>query len=198
MAQEQVQDRRVRKTKGRLRDALVSLIHEKSYDSIVVKEILQRADIGRTAFYSHFRDKDALLDSGIHQVLDEHRRRSHGATARPFSDVLWFSLPVFEYVEQFRKAAGVHMDRHGRTIVHEHLRQVVIEQIGDDVQATVGFSSRRPGRIPTDLLTDYLAATFVLVLNWWVESASSLSPQQVDEVFLALVVPTLAAEVERT
>jgi AcrR family transcriptional regulator len=198
MAREQVQDRRVRKTKGRLRDALVSLIHEKSYGSIVVKEILQRADVGRTAFYSHFRDKDALLDSGIHQVLDEHRLLSHRATARPFSDVLWFSLPVFEYVEQFRNRAGVHMGRQGRAIVHEHLRQVLIEQIADDVRATVGFSSGRAGRIPADLLTDYLAATFVLVLNWWVESASPLSPQQVDEVFLALVVPTLAAEVAKT
>jgi AcrR family transcriptional regulator len=125
----------VRKTKGRLRDALVSLIHEKSYDAIVVKEILERADVGRTAFYAHFRDKDALLASGIHQVLHAHRPGAHRPAARPFDDVLWFSLPVFEHIEQSRHSAGVHMDRKGRGIVHEHLRQVLIEQIADDERA---------------------------------------------------------------
>ena len=60
---------RVQKTVRLLRDALGSLIHEKSYDSIAVKEILERANVGQSAFYAHFHDKDALLASGIHQML---------------------------------------------------------------------------------------------------------------------------------
>jgi len=195
MAGERVQDRRVRKTQGRLRDALVALIHEKSYDAIVVKEILERADVGRTAFYSHFRDKDALLASGIHQMLDGNRRQPHGSTDRPFRSVLWFSLPVFEYVDQFRHGTGEHMDRKGRRIVHQHLRQVLIEQVADDVRAAVRPGKAAAGGTPTDLIVEYLVATFLLVLNWWVESRSPLSPRQADDVFLALVVPTLAAEV---
>ena len=39
--------------------------------------------------------------------------------------------------------------------------------------------------------------TFVLVLNWWVESDSSLSPRQADDLFVALVVPTLEAQAGR-
>ncbi len=34
------EDRRVRRTKGQLRGAIASLIHEKAYDAIAVKEIL--------------------------------------------------------------------------------------------------------------------------------------------------------------
>jgi AcrR family transcriptional regulator len=195
MARTRVQDRRVRRTQGRLRDALVSLIHEKRYDTIVVKEILERADVGRTAFYSHFRDKDALLASGIQQMLHEDCGRSHQPTAQPFHSVLWFSLPVFEYLDQFRHRADVHMDRKGRGIVHQHLRQVLIEQIADDVRAAVRPSKAGAGGTPPDLLVDYLVTTFLLVLNWWVESGSRLLPGQVDDVFLALVVPSLAAEV---
>lgn len=196
MAREKVRDRRVRKTQSRLRDALVSLIHEKSYDNIVVKEILERADVGRTAFNAHFRDKDALLASGIHQVLHGNGARSQASTGKPFARVLWFSLPVLEYVEQCRHSDGAHMDSSGRTTVHEHLRQVLIEQMTDDVGTTVRSPNARTVGTPTDLLVEYLVATFLLALNWWVESGSRLSAREVDDVFLALVGPTLAAEVE--
>ena len=57
------------------------------------------------------------------------------------------------------------------------------------------FQSRKraPGRIPPDVLVSYLVSTFILVLNSWVESRTPLPPDQIDEVFRALVLPTLAA-----
>jgi AcrR family transcriptional regulator len=192
MAEERVKDRRVHKTRRRLRDALVSLIHEKSYDAIVVKEILERADVGRTAFYTHFRDKDALLASGIHQMLHATASRPLPPTARPFGSAIWFSLPVFEYVEQFRHAADPHMGRRGRALVHSHLRRVLLERIAADVTAAVRPSAG-VGGLPTDLVAEYVVATFILVLNWWVDSKSPLLPRQVDDLFLALVLPTLAS-----
>ncbi len=42
------EDRRIQKTISLLREALVCLIAEKPYDSIVVKEILDRANVGRS------------------------------------------------------------------------------------------------------------------------------------------------------
>jgi hypothetical protein len=37
-----------------------------------------------------------------------------------------------------------------------------------------------------------LASTFILVLNWWVERKSTLSPREVNELFRAMILPTLA------
>jgi hypothetical protein len=48
-------------------------------------------------------------------------------------------------------------------------------------------------QIPTRLLARHVAAAFVLVLNWWVETDSPLTPAEVDARFRALVVPILAA-----
>ena len=62
-------DRRIQKTMHLLHEALGSLIREKPYDEIVVQEILDRANVGRSTFYMHFRDKDELLVSGIHDML---------------------------------------------------------------------------------------------------------------------------------
>ncbi|MBO0803611.1 MAG: TetR/AcrR family transcriptional regulator [Nocardiopsaceae bacterium] len=58
-------DRRVRRTRALLHQALIELILEKGYGRITVQDILDRADVGRSTFYSHYRDKDALLlDNG--------------------------------------------------------------------------------------------------------------------------------------
>jgi AcrR family transcriptional regulator len=62
------QDRRVRKTRAALREALVELILEKGYSAVTVGDIADRADVGRTTFYAHFTDKDDLLLSGFAEM----------------------------------------------------------------------------------------------------------------------------------
>jgi hypothetical protein len=54
---------------------------------------------------------------------------------------------------------------------------------------------RRPSatQVPADLVAHHVASIFVLVLNWWVESASELPPADVDAKFPSSILPTLAA-----
>ncbi|WP_280247131.1 TetR/AcrR family transcriptional regulator [Nocardia abscessus] len=54
-------DRRVRRTRALLHRALIELMVERAYDRITVRDILARADVGRSTFYAHYRDKDDLL-----------------------------------------------------------------------------------------------------------------------------------------
>src|SRR3954470_3024607 len=56
-----VSDRRPAKTVSALRTSLIELMLEKHYDSITVQDIIDRANVGRSTFYSHFRDKEDLL-----------------------------------------------------------------------------------------------------------------------------------------
>jgi AcrR family transcriptional regulator len=184
-------DRRVQKTRGLLHGALASLIHEKSYDAIVVKEILGRANVGRSTFYTHFRDKDELLDSGIRDVL-----RTSGATSPVRSmgvadRILRFSLPLFEHIERQRGAGDAPADAQRHVVVHEHLQRALVELIADELRR-VGQRERASGaRVPCDLLAQHVAATFVLVLNWWMESGEPLAARKANERFRALVLPAL-------
>jgi AcrR family transcriptional regulator len=186
-----VKDTRVRRTQRRLHEAIVSLIHEKSYPAIVVNEILKRADVGRSAFYAHFPNKDALLASGIEEMLHATAPRTLPPTVGRFGNALWFSFPVFDYVGRCRHAAEAKMSLKGRSIVHQHLRRVLASQIRDEVRAALQCGNRRNSTIPPELATEYIVATFILLLNWWVESKSRLSSLEVDDLFLALIVPGL-------
>src|SRR5260221_6369465 len=114
---EQSEDRRIHKTKRLLREALFSLIGEKDYDSIVVKEILDRADVGRSTFYAHFNDKDELLVSGIHDLINSVQATELPRTAKPYEQMIRFSLPLLERIDQHRFSLPVleRIDRHRHT-----------------------------------------------------------------------------------
>ena len=195
MQRKQVKDRRVQRTEALLRDALITLIREKAYDSIVVKEILDRANVGRTAFYTHFRDKDELLASSIHQILRSTRPTKLPSARAPYEKILRFSLPIFEYLhehrQQNRHSNGGGLDTRSRAILHEHLQTVLVELVRDDVELALKRTRNTATQIPPEVLVHYVASTFVLVLNWWVETDSPLTPQEPDQVFRALVLPTL-------
>jgi AcrR family transcriptional regulator len=189
----QVKDRRIQKTKNLLHDALGSLIREKPYDAIVVQEILDRANVGRSTFYMHFRDKDELLVSGIHDMLRSVHAPESPSSGKRYERIIRFSLPIFEHIHQHRHTGGAKMGTRGRAIIHEHLQRVLAQLIADDVRKDFQGRRKTAGQIPPDLIVQYVASTFILVLNWWVETSSPLPPKEVNDLFCALIVPSLAS-----
>jgi AcrR family transcriptional regulator len=57
-------DRRVRKTKKALTEALMSLMVEKGYEKVTIQHIIEKADVGRSTFYIHYENKEQLLLDG--------------------------------------------------------------------------------------------------------------------------------------
>ena len=64
-------DRRVRRTRKLLHDAFLELVIEKGYEKITIQDILDRADVGRSTFYVHYRDKEALLTASFDGMRDQ-------------------------------------------------------------------------------------------------------------------------------
>lgn len=183
-------DRRVERTQKLLRQALHSLIREKDYDEIVVKEILDRANVGRSAFYTHFRDKDELLVSSIHEILGPIPSANRKSTGRADTRILWFSLPIFEHLDLHRRTGELKLGPKGRAVLHGHLYNLLVRLITEEIG--IHLPRRKSvGQIPPELLIQQVASTFILVLNWWVESKSSLSAKGVDDLFRSLILPAL-------
>jgi hypothetical protein len=87
------------------------------------------------------------------------------------------------------------MARESRVVMHEHLEEVLESLVADELATLIGaptLASQRSSIIPAELIARHLALTFVMVLNWWVENDSTLTPADIDARFRRLVVPTLA------
>lgn len=189
-------DRRIQKTLKLLHEALMSLVREKPYDKIVVKEILDRANVGRSTFYTHFKDKDELLASGMHDLLRTVQAAALPASGTRQEKIIRFSLPVFEHIHRHRQAGAAGMGERGRAILHERLQRILADLIADNVRKALQSRRKAAGQIPLDLLVQYIASTFVLVLNWWVESNNALAPKEVDSLFRALILPALSGNLD--
>lgn len=72
MAEKRV-DRRIRRTKRLLRQALAELMNEKEFKDITVKEITERADLNRGTFYFHYTDTYDLKDKIENELIDVFR-----------------------------------------------------------------------------------------------------------------------------
>jgi hypothetical protein len=83
------------------------------------------------------------------------------------------------------------MTRHNRLLMHDHLRKVLTDVIGEALCAKRTGASVA-GRMPHTLAARHVASTFVLVLDWWLDDEPALTPQQVDGRFRKLVLPILA------
>src|SRR5919112_2023535 len=99
-------DARVRRTRDALGDALIALMQEKPFETITVQDVLDRAHVSRSTFYSHYTDKDDLLMSdadeffeALSMALSQHDEKSvrvfpvreffaHISQAQPFLKAL--------------------------------------------------------------------------------------------------------------
>ncbi len=187
----QTVDRRVRRTHELLHEALFRLIREKDYHRISVSEILERANIGRSTFYTHYRDKEDLFASAVQEMLNGIRPAGRASSTGATERIIGFALPVLEHIHRHRSAGGAHMDGRGRAVLHEHVRRVLAGWIAEEIVRKTG-RARKLGRAPPDLLAQYIASTFVLVLDWWVDRNCIPAPAQADELFRSLVVPAFA------
>lgn len=68
---EQRQDRRVRRSKAQLRQALIQLLQEKPVEEITVRELTERADVNRGTFYSHYQNIYHMLEQVENELFDE-------------------------------------------------------------------------------------------------------------------------------
>lgn len=59
------------RSKTLIKNALISLMKEKSFDRITVTDIVERADINRGTFYAHYKDVRDVLDKICAGMVDE-------------------------------------------------------------------------------------------------------------------------------
>lgn len=85
MTKKRKEDRRVRRTRKLLQNALINLLRRKLLAKIQIKEIVEEADVSRTTFYQHFETKEHLLFSliddlfaKIHTVVFQEQESSEG------------------------------------------------------------------------------------------------------------------------
>ena len=188
------EDRRTRRTRQLLRDALLALLKEKRYEAISVQDIVERADVARSTFYVHYIDKDDLLvgkwgvfaSNLVHHA--ELRLQEEANSKSVFPTRTWFQHiqaqdPILKLI-----ARDSAMDLAMKTL-HTIVR--------DDIQSKVQKHLPENDSIPTSLIIEYMTSTLMTLIKWWAKHDMPHSPQRMDEIFQQLVMPGVFSVIKR-
>jgi AcrR family transcriptional regulator len=171
-------------------------ILEKKYETITVQEILDRADIGRSTFYTHFQDKDELLVSGLENVKSLLAAAQEAAAANPgksFERIIGFSLAMFEHAREYRAVNRALLGSSAEAVVRRQIHSALSAVVNPEVK--LQFQKRRTGNcaVSPELLTHFLTSTFISVLTWWLNAKNPVPPREIDLTYRQLVLPCLAS-----
>lgn len=158
-----VEDRRVRKTRQQLRDALIQLILEHGWDTVSVQDICERADVGRSTFYVHYADKEELLLAGLdelHQGLDLQRSSDKGSFA--------FVEGLVEHAKEKARLLRALIGKRSSPSIQRKFRQVVMQLVQAEL-SEFEFEAKQERAIIT-----FIGAGLAELVTAWLDRPSSL------------------------
>lgn len=182
-------DRRVRRTRRILREALVSLVLDKGYDRLTVQDILDRADVGRSTFYAHFRDKEALLVSCFDDMRDDLRRELGAMTPGADVDPAGPAAVIFAHAHRHRDVYRALCGRRGGDLVQRYLHRLV----GDLLRGHLRPHLEGTGSdLPLDVVAEFYTSAALGLLAWWVNQEFRYEPARLARMYQRLAASGLS------
>ena len=185
-------DRQSKRTQLLLGNALVELMMEKGYDAISVKDIIERANVGRSTFYAHYQGKDDLFVSQLDRVLEA--LTGHAADGVSAENPYFPSLGLFQHVQQQYKLFKILSWGSGADLMIKHFQKSLSDKIERQLRAAgQGFD------LPIPIMANFMAGSFLSILRWWLDNKMVHSPEEIDKMFRNLTMPGIeAAAVKNT
>jgi AcrR family transcriptional regulator len=176
-------DARVQRTRDQLGYALIELIQEKPINDVTVQDVLDRAQVGRSTFYLHYRDKDDLLLSQLEMFLETmsttlSKRKEKSNRVVPVEE-------MFAHIGNQNKLYLVLTDSGHLKDFFDLAEGCFARGIEQRLK-----ESGRLANIPQRELAaraSALSGSLLSLLRWWLDRGEKESPRAMDEMFHRMV-----------
>jgi len=185
-------DRRVQRTRQLIRDALMTLILEKGYEKVTIQDIIDRANVGRSTFYAHYRDKEDLLLRGVAEIayaeesdqtitVNMERLRQAGLSGG------LSTLPMFSHVKENELLHKAMFGKNNENSILDKGTKYLFANLQAQLSLLI-----EPGiapSVPLPVLALYLTGGLMALAKWWLDEDLQHSPQEMDELFQKIAMP---------
>lgn len=125
----------------------------------------------------------------LRQML--HSIQTKTPAADSFEKVIAFSLAMFEHLYEYRAEWKALRGSPAGVIVRQSIQDMIADFIRQKFKAELNKRKSDDSKVPFELFVHYLASTFMSVAAWWLDSKKILAPDAVNEIYRALVTPSL-------
>jgi len=159
-------------------DALVAILRKKPYEEISITDIAEQADINRSTFYSHFIDKDDLLDQLVSEKLDALKRLLFDAAAASnnnpdFNNADPIFTALFRHVAERHDFYSLMLSRHPNGQFRTMLTGLIEDSFFVRI-SNLGLNQQL--LVPLDLLLNYIGFSAAGMLDKWLTNERVYSP----------------------
>jgi AcrR family transcriptional regulator len=179
-------DRRVRRTRKLLHDAFISLAIEKGYEKTTIQDILDRADVGRSTFYAHYRDKAALLTTSFDDMHEQLQRQLADMPSSTPIDVALPAALLFEHAYRNQRVYRALCGHQGGAVVQRHLRSLIGDLLRKHLRPEFSGSDTE---VPADIAAEFYTSAALGLLVWWIAHDFCNGPTWLATTYRALAHP---------
>ena len=165
---EQNTDRRVRKTRAQLRQALTALLREKSVRDVTVKELTELADVSRGTFYCHYKDIYDMADQVENELLEEFSAVLNAYdTSRLRGGLRPILRDIFGFLERNLDLCSTFLQAGRHTAFLDRLKALVYEKIMEEWAGLYDFKDERS----RDHCISFLVGGVIGLVQTWATGA---------------------------
>ena len=178
-------DPRVRRTRRLLREALISLMLEKDYASISIKEITERAEVAYITFFRHFESLDQLLMEALEEGLAELLIHIETLAKRSETSALEMEgRLIFEYIQQKADLFSILFKSQSVTRV----RKKVVQNIAVIFQKSCAPLARSNSQVAIAITSNHIATSLLALIEWWLDNKMIPTPAEMGKVYKSLII----------
>ena len=176
-------DARVRRTRDALGDALITLMQEKPFDTITVQDVLDRAHVSRSTFYSHYSDKDDLLMSDAEEFFEaiSMALSAHGDKSDRLFPVMEFFAHLSDAQPFYKALVKSGKFQENMELARGHFARGIERRLSELPRAQSIAAHERSAIAFTH------AGALLSLLAWWLDRGMRETPAEMDELFHRLV-----------
>jgi len=172
-------DRRIRRTRDRLGDALINLILQKPFETVTVQEVLDRAKVSRSTFYGHYRNKEDLFLSDVDEFWEGMATAlsRHGEASNRIAPVRELFGHIIEMPHLSRAMAASGRMHDVFELAEGHFARGIEQRLATSSRACgISLECRAP-------VAHALAGSLISLLSWWIRRGMRESPARMDELY---------------
>ena len=166
-------DRRIRRTKKLLLQALTKLMSEKKINQITVTELTDLADVNRSTFYLYYKDIFDMLEQIENELFQDFTKafEEFSKDIVTYDNMTSFFTFVFEFAKENAEICKILLGPDGDYSFIEKFKQAIKESqphFGVEI-SPINLNYFRP----------FVISGFIGVIQQWLEDDMHLSPKEI-------------------
>ncbi|NCA66934.1 MAG: TetR family transcriptional regulator [Clostridia bacterium] len=155
-----------------LQIAMETLLEQKPFNNIFVKDICEEAKVPRATFYNHFEDKYDLLSFCLLQLEKElEPAEDKYFTSNEYYSALLSNAADFciENKIFLRKVSKLNNNNVFISELQNHIATLILAHIRDKNK------KKHLLRIPAEIVAEYYSGALIAMLKWWINCEENWS-----------------------